>query len=245
MTLAAMTQEARPARHPGALRGNGPANNDSAGPVAQAGPGSSLAGAYLNQFNEMVKLIEQLPGTPELIGDLLNWQPTSYQDYFTASAMPGRASATDVYASLNRCVRQNFEDVVDDLERKALGALAAIRRHHKTHGGSRPDIITDICARAGTHLREVLGKAYDLVSYVPGGPGNFAPRRKLRVSQACAQALSPQCGSESNPGWRNAAATRATDRHWCNRAVWLEAVGASLPLPYARVKTQVPPLRSS
>jgi hypothetical protein len=30
----------------------------------------------------------------------------------------------------------------------------------------------------------VLGKAYDLVSYVPGGPGNFAPRRKLRVSQA-------------------------------------------------------------
>ena len=61
MTLAAMTQEARPARHPGALRGNGPANNDSAGPVAQAGPGSSLAGAYLNQFNEMVKLIEQLP----------------------------------------------------------------------------------------------------------------------------------------------------------------------------------------
>jgi hypothetical protein len=84
-----MTQEARPARLPDALPSNGPANNDSAFPVAQAGPGSSLAGAYLNQFNEMVKLIEQLPGTPELIGDILNWQPASYQDYFTASAMPG------------------------------------------------------------------------------------------------------------------------------------------------------------
>ena len=153
MTLAAMTEEARPARLPVALHGNGPANNDSAFPVAQAGPGSSLAGTYLNQFNQMVKLIEQLPGTPELIGDLLNWQPTSYQDYFAASAMPGRASATDVYASLNRCVRQNFEGVVDDLDRKALGALAAIRRHHKTHGEARPDLITDICARAGTHLR--------------------------------------------------------------------------------------------
>jgi hypothetical protein len=184
MTLAAMTQEARPAHLPGALHGNGPANNDSAFPVAQGSSGCSLAGAYLNQFNEMVKLIERLPGTPELIGDLLNWQPTSYQDYFTASAMPGRASATDVYASLNRCVRQNFEDVVDDLDRKALGALAAIRRHHKTHGEARPDLMTDICARAGTHLREVLGKANDLVRYVPGGPGNFAPRRKLRVSQA-------------------------------------------------------------
>src|ERR1700736_6554009 len=138
MALAAMTQEARPARLLGTLHSNGPANNDSAFPVAQAGPGSSLAGTYLNQFNEMVKLIEGLPGTPELIGDLLNWQPTSYQDYFTASAMPGRASATDVYASLNRCVRQNFEDVVDDLERNALGALAAIRRRHNTRGENPP-----------------------------------------------------------------------------------------------------------
>ena len=138
MTLAAMTPEARPARLPGTLHSNGPANNESAFPLAQAGPGSSLAGTYLNQFNEMVKLIERLPGTPELISDLLNWQPTSYQDYFTASAMPGRASVTDVYASLNRCVRQNFEDVVDDLERKALGALAAIRRHHKTQGNPAP-----------------------------------------------------------------------------------------------------------
>ena len=68
----------------------------------------------------------------------------------------------DVYASLNRCVRQNFEGVVVDLDCKALGAVAVIRRHYKTHGEARPDIMTDICARAGTHLREVLGKANDL-----------------------------------------------------------------------------------
>jgi hypothetical protein len=184
MMIAAMTQDARPARLPGGMRGNGPANNDSSFAAAQADPAFSLAGAYLNQFNEMIRLIERLPGTPGLIGDLLNWQPASYQDYFIASAMPGRASATDVYASLNRCVRQNFEDVIDDLERKAIGALAAIRRHHKTHGDARPDLMTDICARAGTRLRAVLGRANDLVNYVPAGPGNFAPRRKLRVSQA-------------------------------------------------------------
>ncbi|HEY8031546.1 MAG TPA: hypothetical protein VIF02_03950 [Methylocella sp.] len=109
MMIAAMTQDARPARLPGGMRGNGPANNDSSFAAAQADPAFSLAGAYLNQFNEMIRLIERLPGAPGLIGDLLNWQPTSYQDFFIASAMPGRASATDVYASLNRCVRQNFE----------------------------------------------------------------------------------------------------------------------------------------
>jgi hypothetical protein len=57
-------------------------------PPASAGSDSSLTGAYLNQFNEMVKLIEQLPNTPELIENILNWHPTSYQDYFNASAMP-------------------------------------------------------------------------------------------------------------------------------------------------------------
>jgi hypothetical protein len=153
-------------------------------PAASADSDSGLTGAYLNKFTEMVKLIEQLPDTPELIGDLLNWHPTTSQDYFNATAMPGLVSAADVYASLNRCVRQNFEGVVDDLDRKALGAVAVIRRHYKTHGEARPDIMTDICARAGTHLREVLGKANDLVSPVPGTAGNFAQRRKLRVSQA-------------------------------------------------------------
>jgi len=87
-----------------------------------------------------VKLIEQLPNTPELSDNVLNWHPTSYQDYFNASAMPGRVSAADVYASLNRCVRQNFEGVVDDLDRKALGAVAVIRRHYKTHGEARPTL---------------------------------------------------------------------------------------------------------
>lgn len=153
-------------------------------PPASAGSDSSPPAAYLNQFNGMVKLIEQLPNTPELIDNVLNWHPTSYQDYFNASAMPGRVSAADVYASLNRCVRQNFEGVVDDLDRKALGAVAVIRRHYKTHGEARPDIMMEICARAGTHLREVLGKANDLVSHIPGTAGNFAQRRKLRVSQA-------------------------------------------------------------
>ena len=153
-------------------------------PAASADSDSGLTGAYLNQFTEMVKQIEQLPETPELIGDLLNWHATTYQDYFNASAMPGRVSAADVYASLNRCVRQNFEGVVDHLDRKALGAVAVIRRHYKTHGEARPDIMTGICARAGTHLREVLGKANDLVSPVPGTAVNYAQRPKLRVSQA-------------------------------------------------------------
>jgi len=143
----------------------------------------SLTSAYLDQFTEIVELIELLPDMPERIDDLLNWQPVSYQDYFRAAAMPGRVSATDVYASLNRAMRQNFEGTVDDLDRKALGAVAAIRRHYKAHGETRPDLMSEICARACRHLREGLNRAQDLMSQTPGSAANFAQRRKLRISE--------------------------------------------------------------
>jgi hypothetical protein len=43
---------------------------DNTGAPPSAGSDSSLTGAYLNQFNEMVKLIEKLPNTPELIENI-------------------------------------------------------------------------------------------------------------------------------------------------------------------------------
>lgn len=184
MTPDAPTQDPSPPCASGESRGKNQAGDGDVISRAATGAGPSLAGSYLDQLNEMVDLIERIPATPELIGDLLNWHPVSYQDYFAASAMPGRASATDVYAALNRCVRQSFEGVVDDLDRKALGAVAAIRRHYKTHGEARPDIMTEICARAGTHLREALGRANAVVGHVPSGMDGAAQGRGLQTSQA-------------------------------------------------------------
>jgi hypothetical protein len=178
MTLTAIMQEDEAAclasesggkdRAGNRLASKGPGTGGPAGSGASSGQGPSLAGTYLNQFNQMVELIERLPEAPELIDDLLNWQPTSYHDYFAASAMPGRASAADVYAALNRCLRKSFEGMAVDLDLKALGAVAAIRRHYKTHGEARPDIMTGICSRAGTHLREALGRANAFVNHAPG-----------------------------------------------------------------------------
>jgi len=138
-------------------------------------PGTSMgqdsSSAYLNQFKEIVELIERLPGAPELIGDLLSWRPTSYNDYFTAQAMSGLASSADVYASLNRNSGKGFAGLAGDLDSKAVGAAAAIRRHYKTHGEARPDIMLEICDRAGKNLREALGKASSLAQPRPGDDG--------------------------------------------------------------------------
>lgn len=127
-------------------------------------PASGLANDYLNLFNEIVMLIEHLPVMPELIDDILRWRPVSYQSYFAKSVLPGRASALEAYASLDAGFRRDFEAVVADLDRRAVGAVAAIRRQHKA-GSITSSTTAELCTRAGDAMREVLLKATELVNH--------------------------------------------------------------------------------
>ena len=142
---------------------------------ALVNPASGLANDYLNLFNEIVMLIEQLPSMPELIEDIFAWRPTSYQDYFTRSVLPGRGSALEAYAALSQGFRRDFEALVEELDRMAVGAIAAIRRHHKSKGESEPYTLAGLCTRSGEKMREVLDRATKLVNYGPG-TGGEAPQ---------------------------------------------------------------------
>lgn len=127
-------------------------------------PASGLANDYLNLFNEIVMLIEQLPAMPELIDDILRWRPVSYHTYFTKSILPGRTSALEAYSALDASFRRDFETVVADLDRRAVGAVAAIRKQYKS-GNISSAATAELCARAGEALREVLLKATELVNH--------------------------------------------------------------------------------
>ncbi|MBX9739783.1 MAG: hypothetical protein K2X62_06920 [Beijerinckiaceae bacterium] len=127
-------------------------------------PASGLANDYLNHFNEVVMIIEQLPTMPDLIEDLFAWRPISYDDYFALSSLPGRHAARDAYAKLDTQFRREFEDVVADLDRLATGSLAALRRHLKSDARHDPVKLSEICNRAGRAIRAVLEKAAGLVN---------------------------------------------------------------------------------
>ena len=131
---------------------------------ALVNPASGLANDYLNLFNEIVMLIEQLPMMPELYEDIQRWRPTSYQDYFHRSILPGRASALDTYARLDAKFRADFEAVVAELDRRATGAVAAVRKHVKQPSVD-PDVLANLCNRAGSSIREALDQATMLVNH--------------------------------------------------------------------------------
>ncbi|MEA2839142.1 MAG: hypothetical protein QOF41_472 [Methylobacteriaceae bacterium] len=152
--------------------------------AALVNPASGLANDYLNLFNEIVMLMEQLPSMPELIDDIFAWRPTSYQDYFTRSILPGRGSALEAYAALSQTFRRDFEAIVEELDRMAVGAIAAVRRHHRTKGDSEPYTLVGLCTRSGEKMREVLDRATKLVNHGPGDAGEAPQALADRLMRA-------------------------------------------------------------
>ena len=132
---------------------------------ALVNPASGLANDYLNLFNEIVMLVEQLPTMPELLDDIQRWHPVGYLDYFDRSILPGRGSAIEAYDQLDARFRRDFEAVVAELDRRSTGAVAAVRKHCKTRGDDDPHALAIICERAGATIREVLDKATMLVNH--------------------------------------------------------------------------------
>jgi hypothetical protein len=127
-------------------------------------PASGLANDYLNLFNEIVMLVEQLPHVPELIEDIMAWRPKSYLDYFRTSALPGSITALDAYENLDVRFRRSFESIVEELDRRATGSVAAVRRKFKSQN-DEGETLAVICERAGANIREVLDKATMLVNH--------------------------------------------------------------------------------
>lgn len=140
---------------------------------ALVNPASGLANDYLNLFNEIVMLVEQLPTMPELFEDICRWRPASYRDYFLASVLPGRLSAIDSYNRLDPSFRQQFEALVEELDRRATGAVAVVRRQFRHLGEADSAALASICEKAGATIREVLDRATMLVNHgtiVAGDP---------------------------------------------------------------------------
>ena len=132
---------------------------------ALVNPTSGLANDYLNLFNEIVMLVEQLPNMPELFDDIQRWRPVSYREYFRQSTLPGRTSAIQAYDQLDARFRRDFEVVVAELDRRATGAVAAVRKHFKSQDQTDPYSLMVICERAGATIREALDKATMLVNH--------------------------------------------------------------------------------
>ncbi len=152
-------------------------------------PASGIANDYLNLFNEIIMLIEQLPSMPELIDDIKAWRPTTYREYFASSPLPGRSSALEAYEKLDLEFRTEFEKVVADLDQQATGIVAAIRLHQRAKMNTEPFALEVICERGGASLRETLERAVAIVNEGIKGLARNARLREERLRKIREQAI--------------------------------------------------------
>lgn len=128
-------------------------------------PKSGIANDYLNTFNEILLLIENLPVLlPEMVDELLQWRPTGYREYFKASSLPGSPVALAIYDNLPDHVRGHFERMIEAVNDVAIASVETIKAHRCPEGTIEPDHVSDYCEKAATDMRLQLEQLSDFVN---------------------------------------------------------------------------------
>jgi hypothetical protein len=133
---------------------------------ALCNPNSGLANDYLNHFNEVLLLIENLPALlPEMVEELLAWRPVDYREYFARSNYPAKDEVVAIYDSLDADFRHDFDDMVSLLNSIVLRSIAIIADNQLPDGSLDPDGIAVVCEELAADMRTVLNRTAELVNH--------------------------------------------------------------------------------
>jgi hypothetical protein len=124
---------------------------------ANINPRTRLATDYLNHFNEVVMLLELLPGAPEFADDILAWRPLSYHDYFVTSHFKDRELALIAYEAAEPCARQCLEELTETMNGMLLAALDKLRT-------ASPDGAAALGTEVAAALKPVVARAGSVIN---------------------------------------------------------------------------------
>jgi hypothetical protein len=73
--------------------------------AANVNPATGLAGDYLNHFNEITMLLGLVADSPDMIADIEDWRPLTYEEHFERSGFSAKALAIAAYRGAPKPVR--------------------------------------------------------------------------------------------------------------------------------------------
>jgi hypothetical protein len=153
--------------------------------AALVNPASGIANDYLNHFNEILLLIENLPALlPEMVDELLAWRPVSYRQYFTDSPLPGSVVTLEIYDSLDEEFRKDFESMVEMLDKIIIESIDVIKGARRPDGTLEAEEIEETCENLSQRLRKVLDRTADLVNHGYAPPFERAQDMANRIMNA-------------------------------------------------------------
>ncbi len=85
-----------------------------------------LATDYLNHFNEVVMLIEMLPDMPDMLEDVQEWEPKTYEEHFEQSVFAAKDLAIKAYRNSPAQFKDPFDLTIKHLNQMIETELPTI-----------------------------------------------------------------------------------------------------------------------
>ena len=89
-------------------------------------PQSRMSNDFLNHYNEVVMLLEMLPGMPDCYDDVAAWRPKNYVAHFEASTLHWADYAVAEYQHLDAEWKEPFERILAILDEFLTDAIALL-----------------------------------------------------------------------------------------------------------------------
>ncbi|MGO9546151.1 MAG: hypothetical protein ACLPPF_15325 [Rhodomicrobium sp.] len=129
-------------------------------------PKSGIANDFLNQYNELLFLLENLPILlPEMLEELLGWRPKTYEHYFQASPLPGGELAIKIYYRLDCSFRNQFESQIAEINKLAEQVIEVISRQNRKTGGLYAKDIEVFCSMMSKSIRYEIETASNFINH--------------------------------------------------------------------------------
>ena len=145
-------------------------------------PSSGIANDFLNQYNVILLLVENLPILPpEMIEELLAWKPRTYEEYFQASPLIGGHLAIEIYQALDGAFRERFEAQIAKINVLARKIIVVIGNRRYGAVEMYAEEVEAFCEETTAKLRAEIEKAADLVNHGPEPPSETSQQMADRL----------------------------------------------------------------
>ncbi len=86
-----------------------------------------LSTDYLNHYNELVMMVEMVADMPEMLDEVLAWQPKTYQEHFRDSAFQHRNLAIWAYENAPDDYREPMDDCIARIDAEIEEGIPVLR----------------------------------------------------------------------------------------------------------------------
>lgn len=153
--------------------------------AASAGTGinplTGLATDFLNQFNEVVMLLDMVQDEPELLEDISEWHANDYVAHFENSRLVDRELVLEAYELSPRLTRARFDAMCDELV-ALLTTGVAFLGHCQLAGGHA--LMAPAAATLAAEARNYLERLNAFVHAGNAKPAQSTVDKMFRAARA-------------------------------------------------------------